>query len=55
VLVSLVLLVVSVYALMRFTAKVFEVAMLMYGKSASLREIWRWGVRSSHRSGSFEN
>ncbi len=22
-------------------------ALLMYGKSASLREIWRWGVRSS--------
>jgi len=42
---SLAILVVSVLLLMRFAAKVFEVAMLMYGKTASLREIWRWGVR----------
>ena len=55
VLVSLVLLVVSVYALMRFAAKVFEVAMLMYGKSVAFREIWRWGIRSSHRFDSFES
>ena len=46
VLVSLSLLAISVVLLMRFAAKVFDVAMLMYGKSATLREIWRWGVRS---------
>jgi len=29
--------------------------MLMYGKYAALREIWRWGIRSSHRFDSFES
>ena len=33
--------------MMRFATKVFEVGMLMTGKSASLRELWRWGVRGS--------
>lgn len=33
------------YFMMRFAAKVFEVGMLMTGKSASLRELWRWGRR----------
>lgn len=31
--------------MMRFATKVFEVGMLMTGKSASLRELWRWGRR----------
>ncbi len=31
--------------MMRFATKVFEVGMLMIGKSASLRELWRWGRR----------
>jgi hypothetical protein len=44
---SLTLLAAAVYLLARFAAKVFEVAMLMYGKSARLREIWRWGIHSS--------
>jgi ABC-2 type transport system permease protein len=44
---SLTLLAGTVYLLARFAAKVFEVAMLMYGKSASLREIWRWGIHPS--------
>jgi ABC-2 type transport system permease protein len=30
------------YLLVRLAAKVFEVGMLMYGKSASLREVWKW-------------
>jgi len=30
------------YLLVRLAAKVFEVGMLMYGKSASPREVWRW-------------
>ena len=34
------------YLLARLAAKVFEVGMLMYGKSASLREVWRWIRRS---------
>lgn len=42
VMVSLVLLLVSIWIVMRLAAKVFEVGILMYGKSATLREIWRW-------------
>jgi len=34
------------YLLVRLAAKVFEVGMLMYGKSASPREVWRWIRRS---------
>ena len=44
---SLTLLAATVCLLARFAAKVFEVGMLMYGKSARLREIWRWGIHSS--------
>jgi len=43
---SLTLLAGTVYLLARFAAKVFEVGMLMYGKSANLREIWKWGIHS---------
>jgi len=44
---SLGLLAAAVCLLARFAAKVFEVGILMYGKSANLREIWKWGIRSS--------
>ena len=40
--VSLLLLVATILIVMRLAAKVFEVGILMYGKSATLREIWRW-------------
>ncbi len=30
------------YLLVRLAAKVFQVGMLMYGKSATPREVWRW-------------
>jgi len=40
---SLVSLALGTFLLMRFATKVFEVGMLMTGKSASLRELWRWG------------
>jgi len=40
--VSLLLLIVTILVVMRLAAKVFEVGILMYGKSATLREIWRW-------------
>jgi ABC-2 type transport system permease protein len=43
--VLLLVLALSVFLLMRFSARVFETAILMYGKNASLREMWRWGVR----------
>jgi ABC-2 type transport system permease protein len=43
--VSLVSLALGTFLMMRFATKVFEVGMLMTGKSASLRELWRWGRR----------
>jgi len=42
---SLVTLSLGVYLVMRFAARVFEIGLLMYGKSASLREFWRFGLR----------
>lgn len=44
---SLASLALGVFFTMRFAARVFEVGMLMYGKSASLRELWRWGRRGA--------
>ena len=41
--VSLISLALGTFLMMRFATKVFEVGMLMTGKSASLRELWRWG------------
>jgi len=49
VLASLALLALFLYLLMRFAAKVFEIGLLMYGKSATFQEIWRWGVQSFRR------
>ncbi len=43
---SLASLALGTFLMMRFATKVFEVGMLMTGKSASLRELWRWGRRS---------
>ena len=40
---SLVTLGLGVFLMMRFATKVFHVGMLMYGKSASFRELWKWG------------
>lgn len=39
---SFAVLALSTLGMMRLAGKVFEVGILMYGKSASLREIWRW-------------
>ncbi|MFC2077723.1 ABC transporter permease [Candidatus Bipolaricaulota bacterium] len=44
---SLLSLAIGTFLMMRFAAKVFEVGMLMTGKSASLRELWRWGRRGA--------
>lgn len=41
---SLLSLALGTFLMMRFATKVFEVGMLMTGKSASIRELWRWGV-----------
>ena len=39
---SLVVLALSTWGMIRLAGKIFEVGILMYGKSASWREIWRW-------------
>jgi len=44
---SLLSLAVGTFLMMRFAAKVFEVGMLMTGKTASLKELWRWGIRGN--------
>ncbi len=36
----------STFLLMEFAARVLQVGLLMYGKSASLQELWRWGIRA---------
>jgi ABC-2 type transport system permease protein len=46
--VSLISLAIGTFLMMRFATKVFEVGMLMTGKSASLRELWRWGRGRAH-------
>jgi ABC-2 type transport system permease protein len=40
---SIVSLGLGVWLTMRFAARIFEVGLLMYGKSPTLRELWRWG------------
>lgn len=47
---SLAILALFVYLLMRFATRIFEVGMLMYGKQATLKEVWRWGLESFRRS-----
>jgi ABC-2 type transport system permease protein len=42
---SLVVLLGAIIVVMHLAGKVFEIGILMYGKSASLREIWRWARR----------
>jgi ABC-2 type transport system permease protein len=42
ILLSVVLLIVSIWAMFRIAAKVFRIGTLMYGKRPTVREIWRW-------------
>jgi len=39
---SLAVLLASTLLMIRLAGKIFEVGILMYGKAASLKEIWRW-------------
>ncbi len=39
---SIVSLGLGVWLTMRFAARIFEIGLLMYGKTPSLRELWRW-------------
>ncbi|MDX8367084.1 ABC transporter permease [Cytobacillus sp. IB215665] len=42
IIISLVLLLISVWLLMKIAGKIFKVGILMYGKNASPKEIWKW-------------
>ncbi len=39
---SVVVLALATYGMMRLAGKIFQVGILMYGKSPTLRELWRW-------------
>ena len=39
---SMVLMLASIYVLLRAAAKVFRIGTLMYGKRPTIPEIWRW-------------
>jgi ABC-2 type transport system permease protein len=42
ILLSLIVLALATYGMMRLAGKIFQVGILMYGKSPTLRELWRW-------------
>jgi ABC-2 type transport system permease protein len=42
VLLSVLVLALATYGMMRLAGKIFQVGILMYGKSPTLRELWRW-------------
>ncbi|MDX8362630.1 ABC transporter permease [Cytobacillus sp. IB215316] len=42
IIIALVLLLISVWLLMKIAGKIFKVGILMYGKNASPKEIWKW-------------
>ena len=42
IIISLVILIISVWLFMRLAGKIFKVGILMYGKNASPKEIWKW-------------
>jgi ABC-2 type transport system permease protein len=39
---SIVSLGLGVWLTMRFAARIFEIGLLMYGKTPNARELWRW-------------
>ncbi len=39
---SVVVLALATYGMMRLAGKIFQIGILMYGKSPTLRELWRW-------------
>ncbi|MCS0543134.1 hypothetical protein NXY55_24455, partial [Aeromonas veronii] len=43
--ISLVILIVSIWLFMKLAGKIFKTGILMYGKNATPKEIWKW-IRS---------
>jgi len=48
VLLSVVVLALATYGMMRLAGKIFQIGILMYGKSPTLRELWRWVRNPTH-------
>jgi ABC-2 type transport system permease protein len=42
ILLSVIVLALATYGMMRLAGKIFQIGILMYGKSPTLRELWRW-------------
>jgi ABC-2 type transport system permease protein len=42
ILLSVIVLATATYGMMRLAGKIFQIGILMYGKSPTLRELWRW-------------
>src|SRR5699024_245983 len=42
IIIALALLIVSIWIFMKLAGKIFQVGILMYGKNATPKEIWRW-------------
>src|SRR5699024_6675364 len=42
ILISLAILVISIWIFMKLAGKIFKIGILMYGKNATPREIWKW-------------
>ena len=48
VIVSVALLVGTVWLFRRLAGRIFEIGMLMYGKEPTMREMWRWARSGAH-------
>jgi ABC-2 type transport system permease protein len=42
IIISLAILIVSIWIFMKLAGKIFKVGILMYGKNATPKEIWKW-------------
>jgi len=42
VLISLVILYLTFFAVIKLASKIYRIGILMYGKKASYREVWKW-------------
>ena len=42
IIIALVVLVISIWLFMKLAGKIFKMGILMYGKNATPKEIWKW-------------